>query len=76
MRVIALIVRAGAVAVAAGFLFSLVIDGSDPPAVAARTEAATTGTVAQTPAKPAATPARSKSHVRPGSSRSRPPGTS
>lgn len=40
MRVIALIVRAGAVVVAAGFLFSLLIDGGDPPTVAARTEPA------------------------------------
>lgn len=40
MRVIALIVRAGAVVVAAGFLFSLLIDGADPPTVAARTEPA------------------------------------
>ena len=36
MRVIALIVRAGAVVVAPGFLFSLVIDGADTPVVAPR----------------------------------------
>ena len=36
MRVIALIVRAGAVVVAAGFLFSLLVDGAETPAVVAQ----------------------------------------
>lgn len=54
MRVVALIVRAGAVAVAAGFLFSLVIDGADPPAVAARTAPVVRDTTPAKPAKPAA----------------------
>jgi Bacterial capsule synthesis protein PGA_cap len=58
MRVIALIVRAGAVVVAAGFLFSLVVDGVDAPVVAAQTGRAP---VAPTPTpKPAVTPAKPK----------------
>lgn len=61
MRVIALIVRAGAVVVAAGFLFSLLIDGADPPTVAARAEPAP---IQKPPApgaaKAAAAPARPK----------------
>ena len=40
MRVIALIVRAGAVVVAAGFLFSLVIDDGDDSVIAARSQPA------------------------------------
>src|SRR5262245_39803206 len=51
MRVIALIVRAGAVAVAAGFLFSLVIDGTDPPAMVA-TQGASVAVGAAKPPKP------------------------
>ena len=38
MRVIALLVRAGAVVVVAGFLFSLVVDGGGEPVVTARSE--------------------------------------
>ena len=60
MRVIALIVRAGTVVVAAGFLFSLLIDGADPPTVAARTEPARLPKPTPATAKPAATPARPK----------------
>jgi Bacterial capsule synthesis protein PGA_cap len=60
MRVIALIVRAGAVVVAAGFLFSLLIDGADPPTVAARTEPAPLPKPTPATAKPAAAPARPK----------------
>ena len=56
MRVIALIVRAGAVVVAAGFLFSLVIDGADTPVSAART--ATVAAAPTPPPKPAAAPAK------------------
>ena len=60
MRVIALIVRAGAVVVAAGFLFSLLIDGAEPPTVAARAQPApiqkpptsATAKVAAAPARP------------------------
>ena len=56
MRVIALIVRAGAVVVAAGFLFSLVVDGVDRPATAAQTERIP---VEPTPSpKPAVAPAK------------------
>ena len=66
MRVIALIVRAGAVAVAAGFLFSLVIDGTDPPAtVAAQGASAAVGTTSRRRS-------RSRRGRRPRSRRSRP----
>jgi poly-gamma-glutamate capsule biosynthesis protein CapA/YwtB (metallophosphatase superfamily) len=65
MRVIALIVRAGAVAVAAGFLFSLVIDGNDPPAtVAAQGASAAVGTTKPKP-KPTRAPA-AKPKIPPG----------
>jgi poly-gamma-glutamate capsule biosynthesis protein CapA/YwtB (metallophosphatase superfamily) len=65
MRVIALIVRAGAVAVAAGFLFSLVIDGTDPPApVAAQGASAAVGTTKPKP-KPTRAPA-AKPKIPPG----------
>jgi poly-gamma-glutamate capsule biosynthesis protein CapA/YwtB (metallophosphatase superfamily) len=53
MRVIALILRAGAVVVAAGFLFSLVIDGGDDPVVTARSEPTPAET---TPSEPAPAP--------------------
>ena len=59
MRVIALIVRAGAVVVVAGFLFSLLIDDADPPTVAARTEPAPVRQPAPATNAPA-TPARPK----------------
>ena len=58
MRVIALIVRAGAVVIAAGFLFSLVIDGADTPVSAARTP--TVAAAPTPPPKPAAAPAKPK----------------
>ena len=60
MRVIALILRAGAVVVAAGFVFSLLIDGGDPPAVAARTETVPVPTNPATTSKPATAPAKPK----------------
>lgn len=60
MRVIALILRAGAVVVAAGFLFSLLIDGADTPTVAARAEPAPARKAAPASATSAATPARPK----------------
>ena len=52
MRVIALIVRAGAVVVVAGFLFSLVVDGGDEPVVTAQSEPAPVETTP--PPKPTA----------------------
>jgi hypothetical protein len=58
MRVIALIVRAGAVVVAAGFLFSLVVDGGDEPVVTAQSEAAPADTTS--PPKPTAAPTEPK----------------
>lgn len=66
MRVIALIVRAGAVAVAAGFLFSLVIDGTDPPAtVVTRGASAAVGTTKPPKPKPTRAPA-AKPRIPPG----------
>ena len=59
MRVIALIVRAGAVVVVAGFLFSLVVDGGDEPVVTAQSEPApldTTPPPKPTAAEPKARP--------------------
>ncbi len=53
MRVIALIVRAGAVVVAAGFLFSLVVDDGDEPVVTTRAQPAPVDTTP--PPKPAPT---------------------
>ncbi len=58
MRVIALIVRAGAVVVAAGFLFSLVVDGGDEPVVTAQSEPAPAETTP--PPKPTAAAAEPK----------------
>ncbi len=52
MRVIALIVRAGAVVVVAGFLFSLVVDGGDEPVVTAQSQPAPLDTTP--PPKPTA----------------------
>jgi hypothetical protein len=49
VRVIALIVRAGAVVAASAFLFSLLVDGGPRPATAARPDIAS---VEQAPAKP------------------------
>jgi poly-gamma-glutamate capsule biosynthesis protein CapA/YwtB (metallophosphatase superfamily) len=60
VRVIALIVRAGAVVVVAGFVFSLLVDGADPPAVAARTEAVPVTRTPSTNAKSAEAPAKPK----------------
>ena len=60
MRVIALILRAGAVVVAAGFVFSLLVDGGDPPAVAARTGAVRVATDPAATSKPAKAPAEPK----------------
>jgi poly-gamma-glutamate capsule biosynthesis protein CapA/YwtB (metallophosphatase superfamily) len=57
VRVIALIVRAGAVVVAVGFLFSLVIDGGDDPVVAARSEPAPVETAPSAEASPTSGPA-------------------
>lgn len=57
MRVIALIVRAGAVVLAAGFVFSLVVDGAETPVVAAQTPVP----AAPPPSpKPAVAPAKPK----------------
>ena len=61
MRVIALIVRAGAVVVAAGFLFSLVIDGGEDPVEAARSAPAAPET-----APPEPTPAPTEPETPPG----------
>jgi hypothetical protein len=64
MRVIALIVRAGVVVVAAGFLFSLVVDGAETPAGVAQVDRnAVTTTQAEPKPKPATPP---KSNVPPG----------
>jgi multisubunit Na+/H+ antiporter MnhB subunit len=54
VRVVALIVRAGAVLVAAGFLFSLLLDGAETPVGAAQGRAAETATTpaSTTAAKP------------------------
>ena len=60
MRVIALIVRAGAVVVVAGFLFSLLIDGADTPVVAAQSAAPAAETTPAAPVKPTAAPAKPK----------------
>jgi hypothetical protein len=62
MRVIALIVRAGAVVVAAGFLFSLVVDGGDEPVVTAQSESAP----AETPPPPEPTAGGFESKAPPG----------
>jgi hypothetical protein len=61
MRVIALIVRAGAVVVVAGFLFSLAIDGGEEPVVAAPSAPATVETTPS--AKP---PVAARPRVPPG----------
>ncbi len=53
MRVIALIVRAGAVVAASAFVFSLLVDGGPKPATAARPEVSAVETSAPKP-KPAA----------------------
>jgi len=60
MRVIALIARAGVVVVAAGFLFSLLIDGAETPVVAAQSAPPALETTPVTPAKPTAAPAKPK----------------
>src|SRR5687768_2309490 len=58
VRSLALIVRAGAVVVAAGFLFSLFVDGAKTPLVVAQSEPAT---VEKRPArKPATVAAKPK----------------
>jgi poly-gamma-glutamate capsule biosynthesis protein CapA/YwtB (metallophosphatase superfamily) len=62
MRLIALIVRAGAVVVVAGFLFSLVIDGADTPVVAAQGAPQ----IETTPATPAHTAVPARPRVPPG----------
>ena len=63
MRVIALIVRAGAVVVASAFVFSLLVDGGPRPATAARPDVQV---VEQPEPQPAAKPAPAKSKIPPG----------
>jgi poly-gamma-glutamate capsule biosynthesis protein CapA/YwtB (metallophosphatase superfamily) len=63
VRVIALIVRAGAVVVASAFLFSLLVDGGPRPATAARPDVQV---VEQPEPRPAAKPAPAKSKIPPG----------
>ncbi len=76
MRVIALIVRAGAVVVASAFVFSLLVDGGPKPATAARPDISSVEQPAPKP-KPAASakPAAPQGAAR-GSSRSSRPATS
>src|SRR4029079_9175927 len=60
MRVIALIVRAGAVAAASAFAFSLLVDGGPKPATAARPDVSAVETPAPKPKATAAKPTRPK----------------
>ena len=63
MRVIALIVRAGAVVVASAFVFSLLVDGESNPATAGPDLASVTKPTPKPPAKPRTTAKRTAAKV-------------